>query len=105
MTMWTIWGQLKIGTVCHEKNNDKNMSNITKDRICINDQWIVVSGLGRIGMYAPDKKAILLDYSMKWIVGSNDEIPCKEYEIKDKIIELFNKTKNDKYRFGHKINS
>ena len=63
---------------------------VTKDKIWTHDHWINVDGVGRIGLYAIDKKAILLDYSMKWIVGSNEEIPCKEYEIKDKIMDLFN---------------
>jgi hypothetical protein len=68
---------------------------VTKDKIWIHDHWISVDGVGRIGLYATDKKAILLDYSMKWIIGSNEEIPCKEHEIKDKIIELFNNPKHE----------
>lgn len=52
--------------------------------------WIEVKGVGRIGMWAWDKKAIILDYSMKWIVGSNEEIPCSKSEIADKVLRLFN---------------
>ena len=63
---------------------------ITKDMVWIYDNWINVDGVGRIGLYYIDKKAIGLDYSMKWIVGSNEEIPCTRTEIKNKILELFN---------------
>lgn len=66
------------------------MRQITKDQVWMSDHWINVNGIGRIGLYVMDKKAILLDYSMKWIVGSNTEIPCAEDEVKTKIVELFN---------------
>ena len=69
---------------------------ISKDKIWVRDNWIHVDGVGRIGLYAKDKHAILLDYSMKWIVGSNEEIPCREDEIKDKILKLFNDDNNSK---------
>lgn len=65
---------------------------ISRDQIWIHNNWINVDGIGRIGLYYIDKKTIGLDYSMKWIVGSNDEIPCRNdaTQIKDKIMELFN---------------
>ena len=66
------------------------MRQITKDQIWIHDNWINVDGVGRIGLYDKMRKVILLDYSMKWIVGSNTEIPCTYDQIKDKIVELFN---------------
>ena len=66
------------------------MRQVTKDQIWVHENWISVDGLGTIGRYLQDKKAIGLDYSMKWIVGSNDEIPCTHDQIKDKIVELFN---------------
>lgn len=66
------------------------MRQITKEQVHVYDNWIEVDGLGTIGRYLIDKKAIGLDYSMKWIVGSNDEIPCTFDEIKTKIVELFN---------------
>jgi hypothetical protein len=65
------------------------MSSVKIEDIFIHDSWIYVDGIGRIGMYLKDKKAIGLDWSMKLIVGSNDEIPCTQTEIKDKIYELF----------------
>jgi hypothetical protein len=57
-------------------------------KISINSNSIEVVGLGRIGMFSPYDQAILLDYSMKWIVGTNDKIPCSS-QIKDKICDLF----------------
>ena len=65
---------------------------ITRNQIWIHDNWINVDGVGRIGLYLTDKKAIGLDYSMKWIVRTNEEIPCRNdaNQIKDKIMELFN---------------
>ena len=55
----------------------------------LHDDWIHVKGLGKIGMYSKYDGAILLDYSMKWIIGTNERIICKEYEVFDKIKELF----------------
>jgi hypothetical protein len=66
------------------------MRQVTKDQVFIHDNWIYVEGIGKIGLYHTDKKAIGLDYSLKWIVGSNSEIPCAYDQIKDKIVELFN---------------
>ena len=63
---------------------------VKKEDIFVHDSWIYVDGLGKIGMYLKDRKAIGLDWSMKLIVGSNDEIPCTQTEIVDKIYELFN---------------
>lgn len=65
------------------------------EQVSINDNWIHVDGVGRIGLYSPSRKVIGLDYSMKWIVGSNDEIPCSpsHADIKEKIFELFNNHK------------
>ena len=59
------------------------------DNIWIHDGWINVDGIGRIGRYLKDVQTIGLDYSMKWIVGTNERIPCKESEIKEKVITLF----------------
>lgn len=60
--------------------------------IDIDDNWIIVSGVGRIGLYSPSDKMILLDYSMKWIVGSNERITSNGslYDIRNKIKLLFN---------------
>jgi hypothetical protein len=66
------------------------MRQITKKQVWVHDNWIHVDGVGRIGLYAIDRKEIQLDYSMKWIVGSNEAIPCTKTEIEDKIFELFN---------------
>ena len=63
---------------------------ISIDKIWMDDGWIHVDGVGTIGRYLKDVKAIGLDWSMLLIVGTNDRIPCDESEIKDKIIELFN---------------
>lgn len=65
---------------------------VTKEKIHIWDNWIDVDGLGRIGMYSPSQQAILLDYSMKWIVGTNERIysSSEEGNIKVRILELFN---------------
>lgn len=60
-----------------------------EDEIWIDDNWISVDNIGRIGLYSRDKQAILLDYSTKWIVGTNENIPCNITEVKQKIIELF----------------
>ena len=65
-------------------------SKVEKKDIYVHDNWIHVDGIGRIGRYLVDKKAIGLDWSMKLIVGSNDEIPCTQTEIVDKIYNLFN---------------
>lgn len=64
---------------------------MTEAEIWIDDNWISVNNVGRIGRYARDKKVILLDYSMKWIVGTNENISCDILEVKQKIIELFKK--------------
>ena len=65
---------------------------MTIDKIWIVDNWINVDGLGRIGMYSTFDNSILLDYSMKFIVGNNDRIPCSNNhsDIKNKIMGLFN---------------
>lgn len=60
-----------------------------KTRIGIDDGFIRVDGIGRIGMYSSFDKAILLDFSMKYIVGINERIPCERSEIKNKICDLF----------------
>jgi len=67
------------------------MRKITEKDIWIYDNWINVNGVGRIGLYLPSEKAIGLDWSMKFIVGTNEKIPCSynEREIKNKIIKLF----------------
>lgn len=62
---------------------------IDKKDISIIDSWIHVRNIGRIGLYSPSRKEILLDYSMKWIIGTNKSISCKYSEIENKIIELF----------------
>jgi len=64
---------------------------IDKSKIFIQDNWIHVDGVGQIGLYSPFDKAILLDYSMKWIVGTNERISCTPSEIIDKVINLFKK--------------
>ena len=53
------------------------------------DNWIRIEKIGRIGLYSPSRKSILLDYSLKWIIGTNEDIPCNYKEIKVKILELF----------------
>ena len=63
---------------------------IYKDDIWIEDGWINVNGVGCIGRYLKDLKEIHFDWSMLLIIGTNKSIPCQEYEIKDKILELFN---------------
>lgn len=65
--------------------------NLTKDKVYVHDGWIHVEGVGRIGLYSSYDKAILLDYSMKFIVGTNERILCDRLEVVDKIVELFNK--------------
>lgn len=67
---------------------------ITIKDVYLNDNWIHVDGIGRIGLYAPDKKAILLDYGMKMIIGNNNEIPCNKSEAVAKVVELFKDYKN-----------
>jgi len=66
---------------------------ITEKDISIYDNWINVDGVGRIGLYLPSEKSIGLDWSMKFIVGTNEKIPCNYSEIKTKIVELFNPKK------------
>ena len=61
-----------------------------KDKITIDDGWIHINGVGNIGRYLKDIKSIGLDWSMLLIIGTNERIPCEEFEIKDKIMELFN---------------
>jgi len=63
---------------------------ITSYDVTVDRGWISVTTIGRIGLYKQDIKAIGLDYSMKWIAGSNDDIPCRYDQIKDKIVELIN---------------
>ena len=67
------------------------MRKITEKDIWIHDGWINVDGVGRIGMYLKNEQAIGLDWSMKFIVGTNERISCDydEREIKNKIIKLF----------------
>jgi hypothetical protein len=64
---------------------------IRKEQIHIYDNWINVDGIGRVRMYSNFDKSILLDWSMKFIVGSNDRIPCERSGIVDKVLTLFNK--------------
>jgi hypothetical protein len=66
------------------------MRRVKKEDIFVHDNWIFVDGIGKIGLYSISRKAITLDWSMKLIVGSNDEIPCTRTEIKDKIYDIFN---------------
>lgn len=74
------------------------MRKIVEKDIWIYDGWINVDGVGRIGMYLYDEKAIGLDWSMKFIVGTNEKIPCNvdEREIKNKIIQLFKESIKNK---------
>ena len=58
--------------------------------IDVYEGWILVKGIGKIGLYSPSTQCILLDYSMKWMVGTNVRIPCKHDEIVSKILHLFN---------------
>jgi len=69
------------------------MRKVSEKDIWIYDNWINVDGVGRIGLYSPSDNSIGLDWSMKYIVGTNEKIPCSynESEIKTKILELFNK--------------
>jgi hypothetical protein len=62
--------------------------------VIINNGWISVEGLGRIGMYSNYDQCILLDYSMKWIVGTNERIYCSIGQVESKIKELFKNEKN-----------
>jgi len=59
-------------------------------KIWMNNDFIHIEGLGRIGMYSNYDKAILLDYSLKFMGYCNESIPCDRYEIKEKIYKLFN---------------
>lgn len=63
---------------------------ITPEMIWINNGWVNVDGVGRIGLYWAFERKLCLDYSMKWIVGNNESIICNESEIKQHIIKLFN---------------
>lgn len=66
--------------------------NFQLKHISVDDNWIHVVGIGRVGLYSSSDKAILLDYSMKWIVGANERIPVNSpSEIKEKILQLFKK--------------
>lgn len=67
---------------------------ILRENVHINDGWIEVDGIGTIGRYLKDIQSIGLDYSMLWIVGTNDRIKCSYSKIKDEIVELFNKNKS-----------
>jgi hypothetical protein len=69
------------------------MRKVTEKDIWIYDNWINVDGVGRIGLYLPSENSIGLDWSMKFIVGTNEKIPCSYSEIKTKIVELFNPKK------------
>lgn len=68
---------------------------ITADDIFVIDSWISVNKIGIIGLYKAYDKAIGLDYSMKYIVGTNADIPCERYEIIDKVLELINNQKDE----------
>lgn len=68
---------------------------VERENIHISGNWISINDIGRIGLYASYKKSILLDYSMKWIVGTNEDIPCTPSEIKDKILNLFNNERKE----------
>jgi len=65
------------------------MRKVTEKDIWIYDNWINVDGVGRIGLYLPSENSIGLDWSMKFIVGTNEKIQCSYSEIKTKIVELF----------------
>lgn len=71
---------------------------LKKEDVTFCDTWIHVKDVGTIGMYKRDKHAIGLDYSMKWIVGTNESIPCTaskwdqyalQEEVKEKVVALF----------------
>lgn len=72
--------------------------NLKKEDVTFNGTWVHVKDVGNIGMYLPNRQEIGLDYSMQWIVGSNEPIPCVgskwdhyalEEEIKGKVVALF----------------
>jgi hypothetical protein len=67
------------------------MRKIEGKHVSVYDNWVYVDGVGRIGMYSPYDKAILLDWSMKFIVGTNERIPVDSTsQIVEKIKILFN---------------
>ncbi len=63
---------------------------ITTEMIWINYGWVHVDGIGRIGLYSSYDHTLRFDYSMKWIVGTNEQINCNESEIKNHVLNLFN---------------
>ena len=63
---------------------------IKSHHIWIENNWINVDGVGRIGLYSPIEQTIMLDWSMKFIVGTNERIHrVKESEIIKEILKLF----------------
>jgi hypothetical protein len=50
------------------------MKIIKESDITYHNGWISIKSIGTIGIYGKPEKAILLDYSMKWIVGTNSAI-------------------------------
>ena len=68
-----------------------------KDVRVVNDV-ILVNKIGRIASYSEMDKAILLDKSMKWIVGTAEKIvciDCNKDDIIQKICELLNNADQD----------
>lgn len=64
---------------------------VSRSDIMVNEGWIYVRGIGTIGIYGKSEKAILLDYSMKFIIGTNESIPCASCDVEEKVLALLNK--------------
>lgn len=59
--------------------------------VTINNNWISVRGIGRIGRYLNDTGEIAFDYSMIWIIRHNERIKCDWHDIPKEVVRVINK--------------
>ena len=55
--------------------------------------YVDINKIGTIGMWCYYDKSLHFDYSMKWLIGTNQSIPCNKTDIEKIVVELFNKNK------------
>ena len=63
---------------------------ITEADVTVENGWIYVNHIGRIGLFKSDIKTIGLDFSIQCILQVNTDIPCERNQIKQKIVDLIN---------------
>ena len=71
-------------------DNEREHGRCLGDMVTFSDDgYVYVLGVGKIGMYANYDKELKLDYSLKFMIGTNESIKCERDEVKTKVVELF----------------